>query len=63
MPFIQIDMGPSTNEKKKEVIEKMTNILSETISVPKQAITVIIRESNADNIGVAGEQLSERLNK
>ncbi|MBE6066166.1 MAG: 4-oxalocrotonate tautomerase [Clostridium lundense] len=63
MPFIQIDMGPSTKEKKKEVIEKMTNILSETISVPKQAITVIIRESNADNIGVAGEQLSGRLNK
>ncbi|MBM7870669.1 4-oxalocrotonate tautomerase [Clostridium pascui] len=63
MPFIQIDMGPSTKEKKKEVIEKMTNILSETISVPKQAITVIIRESNADNIGVSGEQLSERINK
>lgn len=63
MPFIQIDIGPSTKEKKKEVIEKMTMILSETISVPKQAITVIIRESNADNIGVAGEQLSERFNK
>lgn len=60
MPFIQIDIGPSTKEKKKEVIEKMTNVLSEIISVPKQAITVIIRENDADNIGVAGEQLSER---
>lgn len=60
MPFIQIDMGPSTKEKKKEVIEKITNVLSETISVPKQAITVIIRENHADNIGVAGDQLSER---
>jgi len=52
-----------SNAEKKEMIEKTSKIVSEAYGLPIQTITVIIEETNSDNVGVAGEQLSERLNK
>jgi len=64
MPVITIS-GPEnvSKEAKKEMIEKTSKIVSEAYGLPIQTITVIIEETNSDNVGVAGEQLSERLNK
>ena len=64
MPVITIS-GPEnvSKEAKKEIIEKTSKIVSEAYGLPIQTITVIIEETNSDNVGVAGEQLSERLNK
>ena len=59
MPVVKIDMGQTTKKTKKELIEKVTEALSETTKVPKQAFTVIIREESTDNFGVGGVQLSE----
>ncbi|RAP49146.1 MAG: 4-oxalocrotonate tautomerase [Methanosphaera sp. rholeuAM74] len=64
MPVITIS-GPEkvSKETKKEIIEKTSKIVSEAYGLPIQTITVIIEETNSDNVGVSGEQLSERLNK
>lgn len=64
MPVITIS-GPEnvSKETKKELIEKTSKIVSEAYGLPIQTITVIIEETNADNVGVAGKQLSERMNK
>ncbi|KZL92104.1 4-oxalocrotonate tautomerase DmpI [Clostridium magnum] len=60
MPVVKIGMSKLTKEKKKEVIEKVSETLSEITNVPKQAFVVLIDEYDTDNIGVGGVQLSER---
>ncbi|QUI25858.1 2-hydroxymuconate tautomerase family protein [Vallitalea pronyensis] len=59
MPVIKIDMGLTSKEVKKELIEKVTKAMSETTNIPEQHFTVIISEGDADNFGVGGVQLSE----
>ena len=59
MPIVQVGMGVMTKEKKKELIERITEVVSDVAQLPKQTITIIIDEKHADNIGVGGVQLSE----
>lgn len=59
MPIVQVCMGATTKEKKKELIEKLTEVVSDVAQLPKQSITVIIDEKHPDNIGAGGLQLSE----
>ncbi len=63
MPYIVLD-GPIMNkEQKKKIVSEFTKIASETLNLPKEAFTVLIRESTPDNVGVAGELLSEKVKK
>ncbi|OED29824.1 4-oxalocrotonate tautomerase DmpI [Methanosphaera sp. WGK6] len=60
MPIITIEgVANATKETKKEIIEKVSKVVSEEYDVPIQAISVIIHDVPADNVGVAGKQLSE----
>lgn len=59
MPVVKIEMGLTSKETKKELIEKITEVLTAITNIPKQAFTVIISEESADNFGVGGVQLSE----
>jgi 4-oxalocrotonate tautomerase len=61
MPVIRIS-GPAnvSKETKKELIEKTSKTVSDCYGLPIQTITVIIDEIPADNVGAAGEQLSEK---
>ncbi len=61
MPVVRIDMGKTTKETKKELIEKLTETLSETTKIPKQSFTIIISEESTDNFGIGGVQLSEMV--
>ena len=63
MPVITID-GPAnaTKEAKKEIIEKISKTVADAYDMPIESITVLIRGSQPDNIGVGGKQLSE-INK
>ncbi|RAP46194.1 MAG: 4-oxalocrotonate tautomerase [Methanosphaera sp. rholeuAM6] len=62
MPVVTID-GPSraTKEAKKEIIEKISKVVAEAYDMPVESITVLIHGSQPDNIGVGGQQLSERI--
>jgi 4-oxalocrotonate tautomerase len=60
MPVIQVEISTLTKEKKKEIIEKVTETMSEVTNIPKQAFTVYINEHDPDSIGVGGVPLSER---
>ena len=61
MPVVTID-GPenTTKESKRAIIEKVSKIVADAYEMPVESITVLLRENNADNIGVGGEQLSEK---
>ena len=57
MPIITIESWPLEKEKKKEIIEKITEVFT-SIGIPKIAVTVLIHETEMDNWGSAGEQHS-----
>ncbi|WP_455645477.1 4-oxalocrotonate tautomerase DmpI [Methanosphaera sp.] len=60
MPTITIEgVANTSKETKKEIIENVSKVVSEGYGVPIQAITVVIHDVPADNVGVAGKQLSE----
>ncbi len=59
MPCINIEIGKLPLEKKKEIIEKVSKVMSETTNIPLQAFTVFINEYDRESIGVGGVQLSE----
>lgn len=64
MPVVTINGSENaTKEAKKEMIEKVSQIVADAYGLPIATITVLINDMPADNVGVAGEQLSERIKK
>lgn len=60
MPVIKVEITKQTKEKKKEMIRKLTNTMSEVTGIPEQAFTVYINEYESESIGVGGLPLSEK---
>ena len=64
MPVVTVDgPGKATKEQKKEIIEKVSQIVADAYDMPVESITVIIRGTHPDNVGTGGEQLSEKINR
>lgn len=61
MPNITFD-GPKLNDldKKRELVKAVTDAAVAAYGLPKQAMVVVIRENNPENVGIAGELLSDR---
>ena len=64
MPIVTIE-GPAnvSKETKKELIEKVSQIVADTYNMKTEQINVIIYENETDNVGVGGKQLSDLINK
>lgn len=62
MPVVTVE-GPenATKEQKKEIIEKVSQIVADAYDMPIEAITVIVRGTHPDNVGTGGIQLSEKI--
>ncbi|WP_432645306.1 4-oxalocrotonate tautomerase DmpI [Methanobrevibacter sp.] len=61
MPVITIAGNNGiTIEKKREMIKKVSEAVSEAYDLPIEAITVLVQGYNFDDIGVAGELLSDK---
>ncbi len=60
MPVIKVEITKQTKEKKKEMISKLTNTMSEVTGIPEQAFTIYINEYESESIGVGGLPLSEK---
>jgi len=63
MPVIFFYGPELVDGKKKELIKSFTESASKVTGIDKSAFTVLLRPSSADNIGVGGEQLKERLER
>lgn len=63
MPIVHVSIieGRST-EKKARLISEITNVVSECMNAPKEAIRVLINEIPAAHWGVAGVPKSEKAN-
>ncbi|MDR0913161.1 MAG: 4-oxalocrotonate tautomerase family protein [Methanobrevibacter sp.] len=63
MPIIIVEGNHLDKDKKREYIAKLTEITANTYNLPKTSVSIILREINSDNIGVAGEMLSDIIDK
>ncbi|QSX08108.1 tautomerase family protein [Alkalibacter rhizosphaerae] len=60
MPVITIEAGKMDKEKKLQLVQGMVSVASEVLNIPEQAFTTIIRENDAENVGVGKELLADR---
>ncbi len=61
MPVIRISGNPNISlETKREMVKKVSEIVAESYNLPIEAITVLVEALEPEDIGVAGELLSDR---
>ncbi|SHI78034.1 4-oxalocrotonate tautomerase DmpI [Propionispora hippei] len=60
MPVITLEASKMSREQKAKLVQEFTESTLNILNVPKQSITVLIKENEKDNIGVAGQLLSDR---
>ena len=62
MPVVRIDLWKGRKkEKRKELLQKVTFAVVESIGCAKEAVHVVINEVEKDNWGVGGEPASEKF--
>jgi len=59
MPTITISTGPTSPEKKEQLVKKITKEAAEVMEIPKNHFTVFIQEHPIENIGVGGLLLED----
>lgn len=59
MPVITVEAMPMTIEAKRELVAALTREASRIMSVPEASIYIFVRENPFDDIGVAGQLLSD----
>ena len=61
MPVITIAGNENISiEDKREMVKKVSETVAEAYGLPIEAITVLVQSYKTDDIGVAGELLSDR---
>jgi len=60
MPIVTIQARALPVEKKRDLVAKVTDVVEDAYQLPREAITVLIQEYPAENIGVAGQLISDR---
>jgi len=60
MPIITFDGGKLTKEQKAQLAKEFTDSAQKTTGIHREAFVVIIRENEAENIGVGGVLLPDR---
>jgi 4-oxalocrotonate tautomerase len=64
MPVVKIEIGMNrTNEEKKELIHKVTEVVTGVLKEPKSNCLVILTEIPEENWGVGGLTLKEQKDK
>ncbi len=59
MPFIAFESGQLSDEVKKQLIEKLTEVSVEITGIPKDLFFVAIRELPDVNIAVGGKTVKQ----
>jgi len=61
MPVIIVEGNVLDLNKKREYIKALTKITAETYNLPESAVTILIKENEPMNIGVAGKLLIDKV--
>lgn len=60
MPVITVEAAKLNKEQKGKLVKDLTETASNIMNVPKQAIIVLLKENERENIGAGGQLLSDR---
>ncbi len=60
MPVVTVDGGHLDVEKKRQLCREITDALANAYGLPRSAYVVLIRENEAENVGVGGELICDR---
>lgn len=60
MPVITIEAVKLTKEQKRNLVKELTTSAANIINLPEQTFYVFVKENEKDNIGVAGQLLSDK---
>ena len=60
MPVITIDAPKLTKEQKAELVKSFAEKASEVMGLPVEAMVILIREVDAENVGVGNILLCDR---
>ena len=60
MPVITIDAPKLTKEQKAELVKSFAEKASEVMDLPVEAMVILIREVDAENVGVGNILLCDR---
>lgn len=61
MPIVTIHARALSIERKRDLVRKITDLVSEAYQLPPETITILIQEYPMENIGVAGELIADRI--
>ncbi|MBD5082407.1 MAG: 4-oxalocrotonate tautomerase [Ruminococcaceae bacterium] len=59
MPYISVESGKLTDEQKENLIQRLTEISSEIMNVPKEFFTVTIKELSDKSFGIGGKTIDK----
>ncbi|HHY46476.1 MAG TPA: 2-hydroxymuconate tautomerase family protein [Firmicutes bacterium] len=60
MPYISIEGPHLRREQKAELVREFTEAASRIMNIPREAFVVMIKENDAENVGVGGRLLADR---
>ena len=61
MPFITINIWKRrTVAQKRKLVKEITDVVSDTLDCPKEAVHIIINEQTKENWGIGGMLASEK---
>ncbi|USL27468.1 4-oxalocrotonate tautomerase DmpI [Priestia megaterium] len=60
MPVITVEAATLTKEQKRKLVQELTTSAANIMDLPEQAFFVFLKENERDNIGVAGQLLSDK---
>ena len=62
MPVIQVNVMKQPDiEKKKKLVAKLTDAMVDVYGVPREAVIVMIKEDELENVGLGGVLAVEKL--
>lgn len=63
MPIVTIDGPKIDKEKKRNLVQQVTQVVAKIYELPEDAITTVIKENPPENIGVGGKLIADRHSK
>ena len=59
MPYITVESGALSDEQKERLIERLTEVSSEKMRVPREFFAVTIKELPEKNFGIGGKTIDK----